>query len=556
MRRNICIHPCFVIAWSRCFPQSVGQQHLCADGLKAVPTSHPLGQFHHTVETFGVSGSVPIGEVVEDGIAVVFDGQRKRQEGVGNIGGDLCKPGKVALQRIFLSRSFIDGVKVFFQAIGYLQLWEVPQPCLKNQGFAFIQIMRSPQQQEPIMHQGSPLFVGQALSYLLADGFQASREQFENVKLVYYQFGMWQDLMHRSVIRRPHVCANHRDALLYLIRQLAQVTEDRFFGAIPKQVNNGMVLDIDQDTAILTQQVQFINAQSKNACLWNTRLQVRCELVKERTNGRFSQTNFIGNTYKGSSECLVLNVRHQASRHGMTFVHVWKWLVERATTGTATIAAALNTNPNTLCTNGQVHKQLWSGFMTVQLGMLTVDTLKRRNYQFHLNMKIIVMFFSYKDAKISQAQEVQGQFSKCRVLPMTFSAVRVKVVAREGRLLQASYRDSTRYLDVGNKCRSVKSGTIPRDISISQSLIPSILPPPYITIHYTRQYKIPMNVRISHTHSDENTRRSQRNELVRTRENITIAYHVAGGATTRRVPFLLSGCFTFPKSGESSYGSI
>ncbi len=141
---------------------------------------------------------------------------------------------------------------------GGFQSGKVFQPYFNDQGVAFIQVAGASQQQESIMHQCSPLLVCEAFANFFTDSFQASREQLEHVKLVYNQFGMWQNLMYRIMVASPYIRTHDGDMLFYGIGQALQVTDHRGFGALSKQVNDLVVGNIGDHTSVLMQQIQFV----------------------------------------------------------------------------------------------------------------------------------------------------------------------------------------------------------------------------------------------------------------------------------------------------------
>jgi hypothetical protein len=301
------VYPRFSVTGTDGFSQAISQQDFSADGFKTVSASHTLSQLHQPVQALCVPGGVAVGEVVENGVPVVLNCQCKRQESFVDIKADVRQPCKVALQGSFFCLGLVDVVKRFFEMVGGFQTGKVFQPGFNDQGIMFIQIVGASQQQEPVMHQCSPLFVCKAFANFFTDSFQASREQLEDVKFVYNQSGMWQYLMHRIMVRSPHVCTDHGDVLLYGIGQASQITDNRCFGALSKQINDPVVLDISDHTAILMQQIQFVNAQVEQLGVWKAWLKVRREFAEESTNGTFSQTYFVSDAHKGSSQCFLLD---------------------------------------------------------------------------------------------------------------------------------------------------------------------------------------------------------------------------------------------------------
>src|SRR2546421_11577049 len=120
----------------------------------------------------------------------MFNRQSEWQEALIYIERDLLEPSKVALQGNLFCWSFIDVVKGLFKVIGDFQLGEVLEPCFNDQFLVFVQVVCTPQKQVAVVHQGPSLFVCQTFAYPPADMFQAPREQFEDVELVYDQMCM------------------------------------------------------------------------------------------------------------------------------------------------------------------------------------------------------------------------------------------------------------------------------------------------------------------------------------------------------------------------------
>jgi hypothetical protein len=461
------MQPCFSVAWPGCFPQSVCQQDFGANRFKAVSASHTLRQLHQSVQTFGIPGSIAVGEVGKDCVSVLFDSHGKRPEHISNIGGDLIEPCEIALEGFLLGGGFIDAIKGFLEPISGFQPGEVLQPGFKDQGFAFVQVVRASKQQEPVMHQGSALFVSQAFTDVFTNSFQAGRKQLQDMELVYNQFCMRQYLVCCIVITGPHIGSNDGDPLFCGIGQVMQVTDNGWFVPISKQINDVAVVDISDHATILMQQVQFVNTQIEQLVVWKAGLDGSGELTEESADGTFYQAGFIGDADEGSSQCFLLNVGDQAIGHEMAFVHGWHWLKKGTAASTTKEPVALNGDPNALSSNGQIHEQLRFSLVAMQSVMSAMDALKRRSHQHHLEVKIMCLFIHHKNAKVRQAQEVQGHLSHCRILPKKFSFVVMFPVASEGRLLRASCCYPTYFRDVEIVCRSVKNGAIPRGIANS-----------------------------------------------------------------------------------------
>ncbi len=332
----------------------------------------------------------------------------------------------------------------------------------------FVQILRASQQQKPIMHQGSSLFVREAFTNVFTNSFQASREKFEHMEFVHNHLGVWQYLMCCIMVACPHVGTHNGDALFCRIGQVLQITDNCDFGSFSEQVDNPMVVDISDHATILMQQVQFVNAQIEQLVVWKAGLDGSSELTEESADCAFYQAGFIGDTDKGSSQCFLLNVADQAIGHEVVFIHVRYWLEEGVAASTTEKAMTLYGDPDPLPSNGQVHEQLRLSLVVMQLVMAAVGTLKRRGYQYRLEVKIMCLFIHYKNAKVRQAQEVQGHFSHCRVLPKEFYARQVKAESNEIRLRRVSCCYPTHFRDVERVCRSVKNGAIPRGIASSR----------------------------------------------------------------------------------------
>ncbi len=81
-------------------------------------------------------------------------------------------------------------------------------------------------------------------------------KHLDDVEPVYHKLGMRQDLMNSIMVTGPHVSANHLNLLAYGLGQSLQVANHVFFGAISKQVNDLVMLNIREDAAVLMQQIQ------------------------------------------------------------------------------------------------------------------------------------------------------------------------------------------------------------------------------------------------------------------------------------------------------------
>jgi len=260
MRRDS--HLLLVVAWPLLLAKSIGQQDFGPDDFKTESPSFSGQNFYEAVQTFGVSSSVAVGKVVEDGIAIVLNGQSQRQKCFIDILGDALEPSNVALQGNLLCWSFVDVVERLFEAIGNLQSGKVVEPCLNNQCLALIQVVGTSQEQVSVVHQGSPLSICQTFSHLPADVLQASREKFEDMELVYNQMGMRQYFAYSIVVARPHISADNNDLFARIDWQVLQITDDCSFMAVSEQIYNVVVVNVSDDTTILVQQIQFVTLYS------------------------------------------------------------------------------------------------------------------------------------------------------------------------------------------------------------------------------------------------------------------------------------------------------
>lgn len=436
MRRSL---PRFVITRTRCFPQSIGEQHFGSDDFKAEASSFPGQKLHESVQTLGISGGVSIGEVVEDGITVVFNRQRERQEALVYIERDVLEPSKVTLQGNFFAWSFVDVVKRFLELVCGFQLRKVFEPCFNNQLLTFIQVMGTSQKQVAVVHQGPSLFVCQAFSYLPANVLQASREKFEDVELVYDQFCLWQYLAYSIAVARPHIGANDNDLLFHLGGQALQVTDNGCFLAVSKQVNNMVAVNISDDATILVQQVQLVNAQIELLGIWKTRLNGSRELAEQEADRPFCQSGIFSNAGEGSALRFRSNVVDQAQSHEMVLIHMGYRREEGAATSTTAVTLALNDDPNVFPSDRYVHIKLGLRFMPVELGVSAMGTARRRSDRLRLNVKIVFIFIYRNDAVVYQSQDIQRLFSLPEVLPHEFSSGREIPVTQERRLLRVSW---------------------------------------------------------------------------------------------------------------------
>src|SRR5450755_1023995 len=154
----------FSVWWSSCTLHASDLQDSGSQYIETVSTSCALCQLDYAIEALSIPGGVSVGEVVKNGVSIVFNCQSEGQKGFVDIGRNLCKPDEVLLQGGFFCWSFIDGIKGFFEVVSNFQTREVFEPYFKDQGFALVQVMGTPQQQKTIMHQCSTLLVSKALA--------------------------------------------------------------------------------------------------------------------------------------------------------------------------------------------------------------------------------------------------------------------------------------------------------------------------------------------------------------------------------------------------------
>ena len=470
MRRNIGMMPLLVRGRTINFSQSVGQQDFGADDFKAKTSPFPCENFHEAVQTFGVSSCIAVGEVVKDGITILFNSQGEGHKSIKDFWCDLVEPMKIELKGFLFGRGFIDAVKSFLEPIGSFQPGGVFQPAFKDERFMFVQITGTFEQQEPIMHQGSSLSICQACSYLLANGFKALVKQLQHVPFVGNQMSMWQDLVDGIVIPRPHIGSNDGDLFPSALWQVLQITDDGGFGTVSKQVNNLMVLNIGNDAAVLIEQVQFVDTQAVYFCLWKTRLNVNSEFVEQDADQLLIDSHLISNTGEGSAQRCLLNVAGQALGHEMVLIHVWDWLKEGSAAFTTTVTFAMNDDPDVLPSDGLVQVGLWLYLMSVQFGMAAMSATRRRSDQLRLDVKIVFILINRKDVVVGQSQDVQKALSPKKELPHKFFGGPEIPVASEGRLLRASCFYSTHFSDVTLLCTDVKNEEFPRTFPNSLNL--------------------------------------------------------------------------------------
>lgn len=437
--------PIFSIPRTWRFPQAIGQQHFGADDFKAEASSFPCQQLHQPVQALGISGGVAVGEVVENGLSVVLNCQSERQECIVDIKRVLLKPCKIALQGDFFGFCFINLVKRFFEEIGHFQAGKVLEPCLNYQLFALVQVVSTAQEQVLVVHQSPSLFVGQAFSHLFTDMLQTSREQFEDMELVYHQVSVWQHLAHSLMVTRPHIGANNGDLFLHFGRQILQVVDDAGLLAVSQQVNNMMAVNVGKNATVLVQQVQLVNAQIKQLGFWKTRLNGIREFAEQNANQLFINAHFISNAGKGSAQGLRANVVDQALCHEMVFMHVRQGFKKGLATFAATIAFALNHDSHALVSDGNIQIQLGLDLMPVELVVSTVGTTRRRREALRLNVKVVFILVYHKDVIVGQPQKIQRHPSMLQIVESLFFLAWINTVKEGRRLLRAHSSDSTHF---------------------------------------------------------------------------------------------------------------
>lgn len=419
------------VGWTNCTAQTSILQDSGSEDLKTVATSRPLHLLDLPIQTFGISSSVAMGEVVENGVPVLLNCQGEGHKSIKDFWGDLVQPGEIALEGFLFGCGFIDAVKSFLEPIGGFQLGKVFQPSFKNQRLALIQIMRAFEQQEAIMHHGSSLLVGEALANVFTDSFQAPREQFEHVKLVYDQFDMWQDLMDCIMVASPHIRTHNGNMLFCAIGQALQVVDDRRLVPISEQINDLMVLNISDDAAVLVEQVQFINPDT--CAVDGAGLCVFVGFLKDAANGSFIQSRIIGDAGKCPFERLLSNVEDQAFGHQVVFVHVVERFEERFATGSALRAPSDDVDGYALPSDGDVHEYLRSGSVSIQQGAGAMRATRNNRLLFGGNVVVVCVLFDGQDMPVVPPQNVQGLSPMVQILESFFWR-RVIPVKDGGRL--------------------------------------------------------------------------------------------------------------------------
>lgn len=461
-------HLLFVVAWPLQLTKSISEQDFGTNNLEAKASAFMGQNLHETIQTLSVSGGYTVSEVGKDRISVLLNRHGKGPEHVLNIRSDLAQPSEIALKGFLFGCGFIDPVKRLLEAISRFQPGEVLEPSFKDQCFMFIQIVRASEQQKSVMHQGSSLSIRQACPYLLANGFKTLVKQFEHMPFISDQVDMRQNLMNGIVISGPQIGTNNGDLFFRAVGQTLQIVDNRLLTAVTKQLNDLMMLNISDDTSVLVQQVQFINAQVAYSCFWETRLDIGSELAEEKTNGSFGQANFISNAGKRSAQSCLLNVTDQAMCHEVVFVHMGNWLKKGSMTDTTFIASAMNDDADVFPSDRLVQVGLRLYLMPIQFEMTAMGTTRRRRDQLRLDVKVVFILINRKDVVIGQSQDVQKALSPKKELPHKFSGSPEIPVASEGRLLRASCFSSPHFYDGALVCTDVKNGEFPRTFTNSR----------------------------------------------------------------------------------------
>lgn len=252
--------------------------------------------------------------------------------------------------------------------------------------------MRAPEQQEPIMRHGPSLLIREALANVFADSFQASRKKFEHVKLVYDQFGMWQDLIDCIMVASPHIRTYNGNMLFCAIWQALQVVDDCWFMPISEQINDLMVLNIRDDAAVLVEQIQFIN--SDTCAVDDADLCVFVSFLKDAANCSFIQSRIIGDAGESPSEGLLSNVENQAFGHHVVFVHVVKRFEKCFAAGSALIAPSDDVDGYAFPSNGNVHEQLGPGSVSIQQGAGAMRAARNNRLLLGGNVVVVCVLFN------------------------------------------------------------------------------------------------------------------------------------------------------------------
>jgi len=325
--------------------------------------------------------------------------------------------------------------------------------------------------------QGSSLSVSQLCSHLLTNGFKASVKHLDDVEPVYHKLGMRQDLMNSIMVTGPHVSANHLNLLAYGLGQSLQVANHVFFGAISKQVNDLVMLNIREDAAVLMQQIQLIDAEIGYARLGEARLKVSGGFMEQEPDSSFCQASLISKTGKGFAQGCCLDVVDQALRHEVVFIHVRRGFKKASVTATTAVSLAMKDNSDVLVSDGLIQEDLLLHFVLVELGVSTMGTTRGRSAALRLNVEVVFILIYRKDTVLSQSQDVQISLSPKKELPHKFSGEKENPASKTSsfttgfrqishtsqvRRDDGSLSDSPHFYDVALVCTGVKNDEIPR----------------------------------------------------------------------------------------------
>jgi hypothetical protein len=468
--RNISMIPLLSIGGAGVFATPTSQQGFGADDFKAKASALPRKQFHQPVQTFRVASGISISKIVENGISPAFGCQHQGKVCIEDRRRDLFLPCKIAIPCFTERGSFVHLEKRFLLRIGECQVGKVSQPRLHDQALFFVQIVGASEQQIPIVHQRSALFVCQTCSYLFANGFKAGVKQLHKMELVHDQMSVRQDLKYGVMVGLPHIGANDLDVLLHHFRQALQIPNYGFFTPISQKIDHAVVFHIRDHTTVLVQQIQFVYPQASDWCTCPVWFQVNSELAEQQANACLCQSYFVSDTHKGSMRCLLVDVVDQAARAKVVLVHIGNRLKESSVTATAPEAAAQDRDAYALASDGQVHVELGFDFVSVELLVFTESTTKRRKETFRLNVQVMFVFVYCQDTKACQFENIQQPLSLHQELPSKFFYSRANLVLEKAELSDKFPTVSTHFCDVEHSGRGVKIGSIPRTFAISQFL--------------------------------------------------------------------------------------
>jgi hypothetical protein len=184
------------------------------------------------------------------------------------------------------------------------------------------------------------------------------------VKVVDDHLSMWQDELRGVKVRTPHVHANQGN--LILMWQMVQVTGHGGFVPVAQEVNDPTIADVANHATGLVKQVNFVDAERGTCCalLW---VGVFGGLSKDAPDSSLINSGIIGNAGEGSPERFPCNVEHQALCHQVMPIHIMKRLQKGLVAGSTLVAPSDHVDGCALSSDGDVHKQLGPGSVSVQL---------------------------------------------------------------------------------------------------------------------------------------------------------------------------------------------